>query len=188
VTRSFQRSLYGMLALFSMMLSACERVDDINSFVQPPRYGLQGDYRLLDPNQNPGSPVTSAVEIRSEDSGTLTIGDYSLFIPAGSVKKPTTFRMTVSGNVVDLSAVENNGRAVTQFPNGLRLTLPYSQFENVNDPAGLVLAYVVPNANGAFQFVEAYLATANAASQTITGTIYHFSYYTLAKEIIVGID
>jgi hypothetical protein len=188
VTRSFQRSLYGMLAFFSMMLSACERVDDINSFSQPPRYGLQGDYRLLDPNQNPGTPVTSAVEIRSGDSGTLTIGDYSLFIPVGSVKKPTTFRMTVSGGVVELTAAENNGKAVTQFPNGLHLTLPYSQFEGVNDPAGLVVAYVVPNGNGAFQFVEAYMATANAASQTITGTIYHFSYYTLAKEIIVGID
>jgi hypothetical protein len=171
-----------------MMLSACERVDDINSFSQPPRYGLQGDYRLLDPNQNPGTPVTSAVEIRSGDSGTLTIGDYSLFIPVGSVKKPTTFRMTVSGGVVELTAAENNGKAVTQFPNGLHLTLPYSQFEGVNDPAGLVVAYVVPNGNGAFQFVEAYMATANAASQTITGTIYHFSYYTLAKEIIVGID
>jgi hypothetical protein len=188
VTRSFKRSIYGVLALFSVMLSACERVDDINSFSQPPRYGLQGDYRLLDPNQNPGTPVTSAVEIKSGESATLTIGDYSLFIPAASVKKPTTFRMTVTGNVVDLSAAENNGKSVTQFPNGLQLTLPYSQFESVDDPADLVLAYVVPNGNGAFQFVEAYMATANAASQTITGTIYHFSYYTVAKEIIVGID
>lgn len=187
MTRSFQRSLYGMLALFSMMLSACERVDDINSFAQPPRYGLQGDYRLLDPNTNPDSSVTSAVEIKSGEAGTLTIGDHSLFIPAGSVKKPTVFRMTVTGSVVNLSAVENNGRPVTQFPNGLQLTLPYAQFDNV-DPADLVVAYVVPTANGAFQFVEAYTATANAGSQTITGTIYHFSYYTLAKEIIVGID
>jgi hypothetical protein len=170
-----------------MMPSACERVDDINSFAQPPRYGLQGDYRLLDPNENPGTPVTAAVEIKNGEAATLTIGQVSLFIPAGSVKRPTTFRMTVTGSVVDLNAIENNGKAVTQFPNGLQLTLPYAQVENV-DPADLVLAHVVPVSNGGFQFVEAYMATPNVDNQTITGTIYHFSYYTLAKEIIVGID
>ena len=182
------RSLYSVLVLFSIALSSCERVDDINSVAEPPRYGLQGDYRLLDPSENPGTPVSSAVEVRSGESGTLTIGDYSLSIPVGSVRKTTTFRMTLTGNAVELSAIENNGRPVTQFPSGLQLTMPYGQFENISDPSALVLAYVVPNGSGAYQFVEAFDASPNSANQTVTGTIYHFSIYTLAKEIIVGID
>ncbi|HEY0809140.1 MAG TPA: hypothetical protein VGD49_03220, partial [Longimicrobiales bacterium] len=141
-----------------------------------------------DPSENPGTPVSSAVEVRSGESGTLTIGDYSLSIPVGSVRKTTTFRMTLTGNAVELSAIENNGRPVTQFPSGLQLTMPYGQFENISDPSALVLAYVVPNGSGAYQFVEAFDASPNSANQTVTGTIYHFSIYTLAKEIIVGID
>ena len=186
------RSLFGVVALFAGLLAGCERVDDINN-VEPPRYAMDGSYRLLDSGSGSGeAPTTQTVtaEVKSSESATLSLGKYSLFIPAGSVRKPTTFRMTVTTGAVvtvDLHATENNGKVVSQFPNGLRLTMPYD-YANVSDPNSLVLAYVVKNADGSYQIVEALKGTADTANQTLSGTIFHFSEYSVAKDNTIYID
>ena len=186
MTRSFKRSLFGVVALFAGLLAGCERVSDINN-VEPPRYAIDGSYKLLQPNDSSAPTTqTTTAEVRSNESATISIGKYALHIPAGSVRKPTTFRMTVTtGDVVkvDLHAHENNGRVVSQFPNGLRLTLPYD-YANVSDPSKLVVAYIVPNGDGSYRVVEAVQSAADTNNQTVTGTIYHFSAYTLADHTI----
>ena len=191
MTRSYQRSLFGVLAMFAGLLVGCERVNDINN-VEPPRYAMDGSYRLLESGSGTSTSTTQTVtaEVKSNASATLSLGKHSLHIPAGSVRKPTTFRMTVTtGDVVkvDLHAYENNGRPVTQFPNGLRLTMPYD-YANVDDPSKLVLAYIVQSFDGSYRIVEAVKSVADTTNQTISGTIFHFSSYAVAKDHTVYID
>lgn len=191
MTRSFKRSLFGVFAMFAGLLAGCERVSDINN-VESPRYAIDGSYKLLEPGTGSGETTTQTVtaEVKSSESATITLGKYSLHIPAGSVKKPTTFRMTVmTGAVVtvDLHATENNGKVVSQFPKGLLLTMPYDHAE-VSDPNSLVLAYVVQNADGSYRIVEAVRGSADTANQTVSGTIFHFSEYSVAKDNTIYID
>lgn len=187
MTPSFKRSLFGVVAMFAGVLAGCERVSDINN-IEPPRYAIDGSYRLLQPDDSSAAPTTqtTTAEVRGSESATIRIGKYALHIPVGSVRKPTTFRMTVTtGDVVkvDLHAYENNGKVVSQFPNGLRLTLPYD-YAKVSDPSKLVVAYIVPNSDGSYRIVEAVQSVADTDNQTVTGTIYHFSAYTLADHTI----
>ena len=186
MTRSYKRSLFGVVALFAGLLAGCERVNDINN-VEPPRYAIDGSYKLLESDGSTTSTTeTTTAEVRSNESATLSIGKYSLHIPAGSVKKPTTFRMTVTtGDVVkvDLHAYENNGKIVSQFPKGLRLTMPYD-YADVEDPSRLVLAYIVENSDGSYRIVEAVETVADTVNETVSGTIFHFSAYTLADHTI----
>ena len=192
MTGFYKRSLFGVLTLCAGLLAGCERIDDISN-VEPPRFALEsGSYQLVgsDDGSTETTTATVSVEVKSSESATLSYGKYSLFIPKNSVKKPTRFYMTVktgSVNTVDLHAYESSGKEVSQFPNGLRLTLPYD-YTNVEDPSTLRLAYVVPDGNGGYTIVELANGTADTANQTFSGTIHHFSEWTLAKELIVIID
>ena len=192
MTGSYKRSLFGVLTLCAGLVAGCERVDDISN-VEPPRFALEsGGYQLLGDGGGSTETTTAtvSVEVKSSEAATLSYGKYSLFIPKNSVKKPTRFYMTVktgSVNTVDLHAYENSGKEVSQFANGLRMTMPYD-YTNVEDPSTLKLAYVIPNGDGTYQIVELANGTPDTANQTFSGTIYHFSEWTLAKELIVIID
>jgi hypothetical protein len=193
MAQSYKRSLLVALVALAPAFTACERVDSISGVTESPAPVVttqaKPKYTQLIARSSSGTvPTQVAWEyISPKRKGRLQIGAYVLNIPRGAVKDPTWFRMVVVDNgfiSVELDAWSKQGR-VTQFQLPLKLTVPYADAspEQVEDPAKLLLAHTVDT-----EILEVIGATVDPLSRTVTGVIWHFSTWTLAKEISMGID
>jgi hypothetical protein len=122
----------------------------------------------------------------SSDGGSVTSGAHSISVPNGAVNKSTTFSITAldEGYVeVYLTAIENAGSAdevnvgAQGFANGktVTLTLSYAEAADVTDPTKLVIVRYL--ADGELQTLP---VTHDAANQTISAQLGHFSKYAMA--------
>ncbi len=197
MAKSYQRTLFIGLLTLAPLFGACEQVDISGvTEVPAPTLALKTKQAKIITRAWSSMPGTVMSDwVTAGKSTTLKIGKYELWIPKGAVKKPTTFRMTVlAGPVigVSLEAIDNKGDAVTHFQVPLRLTLPYDEAasEDIQDPTKLMLANIASETNPTI--LEVVNAAVDWRHQTITGSISHFSVWSVAvqlsKELSPGID
>lgn len=194
MTRTYKRWLLTALLALAPVFTACERVDDISSISEGPQFSAQGptnapgqakDKQKRNVTLVSGSPMTPGTVlawIKPGQDATLAVGGFRLYVPKGSVARPTLITMTVPASQyrkVSLTAVDNKGDAVTRFPQGLSLTIPYDALAADVDPSKLVIVYVTQNADGSHNILEILDASADPVARTVTGTILHFSDYIL---------
>jgi hypothetical protein len=198
MAKSFKQPLLiGLLAL-APFFAACERSADISGVTETPVQTVASKpkpARVLTRSVTASSGTVYSEWISAGKTTTLTVGKYSLFIPKGAVKKPTLFRMQVlTGSVVGVSlqAWDNGWQPVTQFQAPLRLTLPYDEVDagQIQNPDRLLIANIVSDTDTSI--LEVISPAIDPINQTITGSITHFSVWSLAisltKELSPGID
>lgn len=197
MAKSYQRTLLAGLLTLAPLFGACEQAD-INGVTETAPVTLAAKPKPAKVITRTWTTMSGTVVsdwITSGKETTLQLGKYQLHVPRGSVRKPTMFRMTVLGGSVigvSLEAIDNKGDAVTQFDVPLRLTLPYDDAtgSDIADPTRLVLANIVSESNTTI--LEIVSPSVDLGKQTITGTITHFSVWSLAvrlsKELSPAID
>jgi hypothetical protein len=198
MAKSYQRTLLLGLIMLAPLYAGCERAADIAGVTEAPAQTLtlKSRHNKVLKRTSVGTSGTVVSDWTNHGKPlTLEIGKYKLWVPKGAVKNPTIFRMTVlTGSVVGVSleAFDNQGDPVTQFQTPLRLTLPYDEADEaeIDNPSHLLLANIVSESDPTI--LEIVNPAVNQKHKTITGSITHFSVWSLAiqlsKELSPGID
>ncbi|HEY0671442.1 MAG TPA: hypothetical protein VGD27_04195 [Longimicrobiales bacterium] len=198
MARSYQRMLFRALLVLTPIFTACERAADINGITADPMPATvafkSAEVRVV--TRVVGGTTGYAISdyVTRNKTATLQVGKYQLYVPRGAVKKPTRFMMVVLDSAfigVRLYAFDKEWKPVTHFHVPVELTLPYDEASADEIRAGeLRIANVVSETDPTI--LELVSAEVDADSQTVTGSLYHFSVWTLAlqltKELSPGID
>lgn len=125
----------------------------------------------------------------------LQVGKYELIVPRGAVKQPTRFVMMVLDNDmigVTLYAYDQERNPVSHFHRPLQLTLPYDDADA--DEIGAADQLYIANVAGQNDpgILELASVQIDRGNRTVTGTLRHFSVWSLAlefsKELSPAID
>jgi len=118
-------------------------------------------------------PYESTTQTVGPDGGTIGVGAYSLFIPAGALAAPTTITAVVAPGTVNAVQFEPAG---LQFQQTAYLTMSYANCNLLGSLAPKRIAYTTDDLQ-----ILAYLRTVDdPIAQQVTGELYHFSEYAIA--------
>jgi hypothetical protein len=196
MAKSYQRTLLVGLLTLVPLIGACEQMD-ISGVTETaaPTAAFHSQQTKLLTRAWSSMPATVVSDwITAGKTARLKLGKYELWVPKGAVANPTIFRMTVLGGPligVSLEAFDNNGNRVTRFQVPLKLTLPYDEARFVVDnESSLLLANIASETD--YSILEIVDPNVDNNAFTVTGSITHFSIWTLAielsKELSPGID
>ena len=118
-------------------------------------------------------PYESTTQTIGPDGGTIWIGAYSLFIPAGALAAPTTITAVVPSGTVNAVQFEPAG---LQFAQAAYLTMSYANCDLLGSLAPKRIAYTTD----ALDILEYLPSADNLFAQQVTGELYHFSEYAIA--------
>jgi hypothetical protein len=119
--------------------------------------------------------VTAEID---KKGGALSIGDHVLYIPAGAVEKPTTFRMRkMPGDIkVGLTATRKTpndvGHAGFNVP--VYLTLSYANGQNMKAIGQLKILWIKPDGS-----TEAQPSQVKSSDKVVVGELTHFTDFGL---------
>ncbi len=118
-------------------------------------------------------PYESTTQTIGPDGGTIGIGAYSLFIPAGALASPTTITAVVPSGTVNAVQFEPAG---LQFARAAYLTMSYANCDLLGSLAPKRIAYTTD----ALDILEYLRSVDDLIAQQVTGELYHFSEYAIA--------
>ncbi|HEX6066990.1 MAG TPA: hypothetical protein VFZ04_22295, partial [Longimicrobiales bacterium] len=191
--KSYQRTLLVGLLTLAPLFGACEQAD-ISGVTELPSIATAPKVKsaaIVSRVTHATSGTVLSDWLTNGKAATLQIGKYKLEIPRGAVKKPTIFVMTVlDGDMIGvrLLAFDKDWNRVTEFPVPLRLTLPYDEADqsDIGNPGKLLFANVASEIDTTI--LELLSTQLDRDNQTITGNLFHFSVWSLAKELSPAID
>jgi len=193
MAKSYQRSLLIGLLTLAPLFGACDQADisgvtEVPTIAPAPRVK---SVAIVSRVTHATSGTVVSEWLTNGKSATLQIGKYRLDVPRGAVKKPTIFVMTVlTGEMIGvrLLAFDKDWNRVTEFGTPLQLTLPYDEADQaeIGNPGKLLFANVASEIDTTI--LELLNTQLDRDNQTITGTLYHFSVWSLAKELSPAID
>ncbi|HET9439219.1 MAG TPA: hypothetical protein VFO52_03565 [Longimicrobiales bacterium] len=194
MAKSYKRTLLTVLFALVPLFAGCDSARDISGVTEPVTPTVAAKPKLakvLTRVINGTTGIAVSDYVTNGKTALLQVGKYQLFVPRGAVKKPTKFVMVVLDNEmigVRLYAFDKDWQRVTQFHVPVRLTLPYDEADQtqVSGTGKLRIANVVSDTdNTILELVGVEVDTDN---QTVTGSLSHFSVWSLAKELSMGID
>jgi hypothetical protein len=171
----------------TLVFAACENTDQLtspslkqkvgNERVVVTEYGENG-YKLV---KETDPEVGTVSGVFDSNGGSLSIGGTTLAIPAGAVSAPTTFTVNKPNGELtyDFTATQNTANDVGSagFAVPLSLTISYAAVHGkVKNP---VIVWIKPNG-----YAEAQATTVDAAAETMTAPISHFSVYGGADTLV----
>ena len=118
-------------------------------------------------------PYESTTQTIGPDGGTIWIGAYSLFIPAGALAVPTVITAVVVSGPVTAVRFEPQG---LQFEQTAELTMSYAHCNLFASFAPKRIAYTTD----ALGILEYLLSADDLLAQRVTGELHHFSEYAIA--------
>lgn len=193
MAKSYQRTLLVGLLTLAPLFGACEQAD-INGVTEPVTPSVAAKpktAKVVSRVVHTTSGTVVSEWVTNGKDATLQLGKYRLYVPRGAVRKPTLFVMTIlDGQMigVSLTAFDKDWNPVTEFRAPVMLTLPYDEADQseVGDGNKLKIANVVSETDRTI--LELVNVTRDEAAKTITGNLFHFSVWSLAKELSPAID
>ena len=193
MAKSYQRTLLVGLLTLAPLFGACEHADisGVTESSAPTFAAKTKNARIVSRVAHTTSGTVVSEWLTNGKDATLQLGKYKLYVPRGAVKKPTIFVMTVlNGEMIGVSllAFDKDWNRVTEFRTPLILTLPYDEADQTEIGNGnkLKIANVVSEIDTTI--LELVNVSRDEANQTITGNLFHFSVWSLAKELSPAID
>jgi hypothetical protein len=124
---------------------------------------------------NPAQTVVSA--IIGPNGGSLRLGPHSLVVPAGAVREPITFSLTVASRT---SIALDCGPSPFRFDVPVTLTLSYAgtSFTSAANPSNIEILYMA--ADGSLEEIP---GTVDVRGASVTAQVSHFSRYILGSPV-----
>src|SRR5262249_42988204 len=116
-------------------------------------------------------PYAMSTEVIGAEGGTITVGTQRLVIPAGALSAPVT---------ITAEQVTGNVNSVRFSPEGLQFAKPAALTLSYSNCSPLMLVKKVVYADETLRILDLIPSLDNLLSETVTGTIKHFSRYAVA--------
>jgi hypothetical protein len=114
-----------------------------------------------------------------ESGGTLSVRGGKMVLPAGAVREPTLFTLTVPASLYAEISVTANGGEHFQFEKPVSLTISYSQCSRAKLEKGALSAwYVAPETKALLEYMG---GEDDKVSRTVTFRTDHLSEYAIAN-------
>lgn len=188
--RSFKALLAVALVVTPLLTSCSEGRDPVGTPTLEPQSGLISDLLggtlklvsiiLKGPDAN-GESVSAWI---GPQGGTITTAAYTLTVPANAVTKSTRFDLAPVNDgtyTVDLRAYQQGLLGLIDvgskgFQKPVSLTFSYKNALGLENPSKLVILWIRPDGK-----LEVQNCDLDKQSETITGSLEHFSKYALAQ-------
>jgi hypothetical protein len=164
----------------TLVLAGCENTDQLTSPTLKQKVGHErvvvteyGDhgYKMVQETDPTVGTVTAVID---QSGGSLSIGGTTLAIPAGAVSAPTTFTVNKPNGELtyDFTATRETPNDVGSAGFAVPLTLTISYAGVSSEMEAPVIVWIKPDGNA-----EALPTVVNAAAQTMSAQVTHFSIY-----------